>query len=124
MMLLVMLTAFHGVRRWKSGCAGCPVMVGQFWLALPLGKLITSLPLICCNLKPPPLPLSAELPWIRFALMARPGPAPALGETGGAPGGLRQSWSVVRPQAGSASGAPMISRPPPLATMVGLVLWL
>ncbi len=64
-MLLVTWTAFHGVRVWKSGCAECPEMLGRLVCWLPLGKLSTSVPLMCCNLKPPPLPLSAELPRIR-----------------------------------------------------------
>jgi hypothetical protein len=40
-------------------------------------------------------------------------------------GGGTQSWSVVVPQVvGSASGAPITSKPPPLVVMVGFVLWL
>ena len=74
-----------------------------------------------CSRKPPPLPDSAPLPIIRLALITRPGPVPALGDAGV---GGRQSLSVVAPQAGSTSGAPITSRPPPLVGIVGFVLWL
>src|SRR5579883_1799663 len=71
---------------------------------------------------PPPEPLSAELPMMRLALMSMPGPMPSLGPT--LPAGGTQSWSVWVPQVGSTSGVPMTIIPPPLAGMVGLVLWL
>src|SRR5256885_25373 len=54
MMLLVTLTAYQ--------------------LAGIVGKVSTSVPLTPTNARPPPLPLSAALPWIRLALMTRPGP--------------------------------------------------
>ena len=65
----------------------------------------------------PPLPLSAELPMIRLALITKPGPVPSL-----VPGA--QSWSGSLPHTGSVSGAPSTARPPPLVGTVGLVLWL
>ncbi len=107
MMLLVTLTWYQfGTPLLRVGLAG---------------KVSTSVPLTFCSRRPPPLPLSAALPWIRLALITRPGPVPSLGALGV---GLMQSWSVVAPQVGSTSGAPMISRPPPLVAIVGLVLWL
>src|SRR6266436_240378 len=110
MMLLVTVTMY------QLGTVVVPTtLVGA------VGKVVTSVPLMPCSRSPPPLPLSAPLPMIRLALITRPGPAPSLGATGV---GFRQSWSVVAPQAGSTSGAPMISRPPPLVGMVGFVLWL
>src|SRR5690242_14261192 len=121
MMLLVIWIAFQGEANWKARepSAGCP---GHEVALVPLGKLSTSVPLACCNRSPPPLPLSAELPMIRLALMTRPGPVPSLGEI--EPGAEKQSLSLTEPQAGSGSGAPMISNPPPLVVMVGLVVWL
>src|ERR1700716_175114 len=101
MMLLVTVTWYH-----FNGCAG---------------KVITSLPLMSWKRKPPPLPLSAALPIIRLALITKPGPMPSLG--GCALAGT-QSASVVRPHVGSLSGVPMITSPPPLVDIVGLVLWL
>src|SRR5215469_5449185 len=47
----------------------------------PFGKLTTSEPLMFCSAIPPPVPLSAWLPMIRFALITRPGPVPSLGPT-------------------------------------------
>src|SRR6266404_2398147 len=82
-----------------------------------VGKVSTSVPLTSCRRRPPPLPLSAPLPMIRLALITRLGPMPSPGATGV---GFRQSESVVAPQAGSTSGAPMTSTPPPLVGMVGL----
>ena len=111
MMLLVTLTVFQGQF----------ARVELEHRRDPFGKLSTSVPLTCCNRRPPPLPLSAALPWIRLALITRPGPVPSLGEI--VPGGETQSWSLVE-HGGSASGAPMTSRPPPLVLMVGFVLWL
>ena len=105
MTLLVTLTEFQAAK-----------------LSKPLGKLSTSVPLTCCNRRPPPLPLLAALPRIRLALMSRPGPVPSLGPT--VPGIGTQSWSLVTPQRGSTSGAPITSTPAPLVVMLGLVLWL
>src|SRR5207253_9724177 len=99
-MLLVTFTAYH--------CEGV------------VGKLTTSEPLTCCKRRPPPLPLSAALPVIRSASIVRPGPAPSLGPT--EPSGGIHSASVVAPQAGSTSGAPMTTMPPPLVGIVGFVL--
>src|SRR5579863_3449413 len=79
-MLLVMETLFH-----RFGVEG---------------KVETSVPLTCCRRMPPPLPLSAELPWIRLALITRFGPVPSL-----SPGG--QSASICVPQTGSVSGVPI-----------------
>src|ERR1700756_3044216 len=87
-----------------------------------LGKAITSDPFTCWNAMPPPLPASAPLPWIRLALISRPGPTPSLGPTDA--GALTQSASLAVEQVGSASGVPMITKPPPLAGMVGFRLWL
>src|SRR5579864_5177028 len=98
------------------------VNVTSFHRVGVLGKVTTSVPLMACNLIPPPLPASAALPIIRLASMTRPGPVPSLGPT--EPGVGTQSWSVVAPQSGSTSGAPMIRSPPPLAGIVGFVLWL
>src|SRR5579871_1276879 len=100
------------------------VRVMSFQRLGEVGKLTTSVPLMFCRRTPPPLPESAELPIIRLASSTRPGPVPSLGPIGGAVTGSTQSWSVVAPQVGSTSGAPMIAMPPPLAGIVGLVLWL
>src|SRR6267154_479838 len=97
------------------------VTVTLYQLLGVVGKASTSPPLMACRRMPPPLPLSAPLPMIRLALITRPGPVPSLGAEGV---GGRQSRSVVAPQAGSTSGAPMIRMPPPLVGMVGFVLWL
>src|SRR5260370_42110663 len=86
-----------------------------------VGKVSTSVPLSFCRARPPPLPDSAPLPRIRLALISRPGPMPSLGATG-VP--FTQSVSIAAPQGGSASGAPITRRPPPLVGSVGLVLWL
>src|SRR5467141_1143295 len=80
-------------------------------------KVATSVPLTDWRRMPPPDPLSAELPWIRLALITKPGPVPSLN-----PGG--QSASGIVPQTGSGSGVPLIMIPPPLVGMVGLALWL
>src|SRR5215472_14152910 len=88
----------------------------------PFGKLTTSEPLMLCSAIPPPVPLSAWLPMIKFALIVKPGPVPSLGPTD--PSAGTQSWSVCEPQVGSTSGEPMITIAPPLVGMVGLVLWL
>src|SRR5579862_5560108 len=114
MMLLVTSGEYHGDMDVE--------IPGNLTVLLPFGKLMTSVPLTFWNARPPPLPLSAWLPMIRLALMTRLGPAPSLGRI--EPGAGTQSTSIEPPQAGSASGAPMISRPPPLVAIVGLVLWL
>src|SRR5438067_871632 len=67
MMLLVTLTEFH-LQFDRLGQA-----------MFLLGKLSTSVPLMFCNRRPPPLPLSAALPMIRLAFTTRPGPVPSLG---------------------------------------------
>ena len=115
MMLLVTVTRFH-----------CPGSVGNATISEPL----TALKAI-----PAPVPLSAAFPIIRLALITSPGPTPSLGPTlatgvlpglpPGAPKGA-QSWSILALplQTRSASGVPMMMRPPPLVGMVGLVLWL
>src|ERR1700739_2965002 len=59
----------------------------------PFGKLSTSEPFTCCNRRPPPLPLSAELPRIRLALITVPGPISSLGPMLAANG--QKSWAVV-----------------------------
>src|ERR1700719_5123371 len=97
MMLLVIVTSCQ--------CCG--------WVA----NVATSVPLTCCRRMPPPLPLSAELPWIRLALISKPGPVPSLN-----PGG--QSVSGTPGQTGSVSGVPMTWMAPPLVGIVGLLLWL
>src|SRR2546430_203938 len=94
------------------------VTVTAYQSAGVVGKVSTSVPLTPMKAMPPPLPLSAALPWTRFALMTRPGPAPSDGPTGGL---TRQSWSGAG-HSGSESGAPMTSRPPPLVAMVGFAL--
>src|ERR1700756_2760333 len=112
MMLLVRVTEFQP--------QPARLVFGQ--TVAPFGKLTTSWPLTACRAMPPPLPLSAWLPIIRFALTTRLGPMPSLGPT--EPTGGTQSESVVVPQGGSTSGAPMMIIAPPLAAMVGLLLWL
>ena len=98
------------------------VILGEYhWLGV-VGKASTSLPFTFWRRKPPPLPDSAAFPMIRLALITSPGPAPSLGRT--VFGADTQSWSVVVPQGGVRSGVPMTSRPPPLAGIVGLRLWL
>src|SRR5512143_193165 len=110
-MLLVMLTPYQ-----LSG----PV------LAFEPAKRATSWPLTPCSRIPPPLPLSAVLPWIRLESITRPGPVPSA-----SPGG--QSWSVTEPHSivvpsGSvivrSGAAARTARPPPWVGMVGLLLWL
>ena len=89
------------------------------------GKRETSAPFTACSRNPPPLPLSALFPWIRFASMFSPGPTPSL-RAGG------QSMSVVVPHSTATpftivtpSGAAPITRiPPPFVGIVGLKLWL
>ena len=101
------------------------VIVGEYHSSELAGSSATSEPLTFCRRRPPPLPVSAELPMIRLALMTRPGPMPSL-----RPGA--QSTSVMLPHSvpaglpgGAPSGAPPITMsPPPLAGIVGLRLWL
>jgi len=93
----------------------------EYHLVGCVGNVVTSVPLTPWKRIPPPLPLSAALPIIRFALITRPGPTPSPGGLTLVMGG-KQSASVVMPQAGSTSGAPMMRRPPPLLAIVGLVL--
>src|SRR5215469_2513992 len=95
MMLLVILTLFQRVG----------------WC----GKVETSVPLTWLSRMPPPLPLSAELAWIRLALITRLRPVPSLN-----PGG--QSLSGTPGQTGSVSGVPWTMSPPPFVGMVGLLL--
>src|SRR5258705_6791937 len=92
MMLLVTLTEFQAHKARDEHAMR------------PFGKLIASLPLMCCNRRPPPLPLSAELPMIRLALMTRPRPVPSLGPI--EPGAETQSWSLVE-HGGWGSGRPI-----------------
>src|ERR1700693_1863537 len=82
-----------------------------------LGKVTTSVPLTPWKRMPPPLPLSAELPMIKLALITMLGPVPSL-----VPGA--QSASGAAPHTGSVSGEPMITIPPPLVAIVALTLWL
>src|SRR5208283_1406842 len=98
------------------------VIVGDHQLLGLVGNATTSEPLTFCKRRPPPLPDSAALPMIRLALTIRLGPMPSLGPI--APGADTQSWSVVAPHVGSTSGVPITRRPPPLAGIVGLRLWL
>src|ERR1700756_5659480 len=88
MMLLVTVAEYQGERD--------PVIPGNVTLLVPFGKLITSEPLRCCKRRPPPLPLSAELPMIRLALITKPGPTPSLGPTEAS--GATQSTSWFAPQ--------------------------
>src|SRR6516164_2470153 len=87
-MLLLMVTVFH--RQF----------VGVRHVNAPAGKKPMSVPLTFCNRIPPPLPLSAALPIIRFALITRP--------------------AALKPS----GAAPMTTIPPPLVGTVGLALWL
>src|SRR5271165_104316 len=57
------------------------VIEGAHQLAGVLGNASTSLPLMSCSRRPPPVPDSAALPMIRFALTTRFGPTPSLGPT-------------------------------------------
>src|ERR1700692_832163 len=70
MMLWVTSGPYHGDL--------APAIPGKVTVELPFGKLSTSEPLTFWNLRPPPLPLSAELPMMRLALMTMPGPAPPV----------------------------------------------
>src|SRR2546427_739000 len=102
MMLLVTVTPYHS-RLFK-------------------GNAPTSEPFNCCRRRPPPLPLSALLPMMRFALITRLWPTPSL-----IPGG--QSTSTTEPHSRPLGRtrsllAPAMARPPPLVGSVGLMLWL
>src|SRR5258708_243591 len=79
-------------------------------------KVATSVPLTDWRRMPPPDPLSAELPWIRLALITKSGPVPSLN-----PGG--QSTSGIVPQVGSVPGVPSIIIPPPFVVLARLPLW-
>src|SRR5271165_5559658 len=98
------------------------VTVGDHHCDGVVGNASTSEPLMFCKRRPPPLPVSAALPMIRLALMTRLGPMPSLGVRRIA--GSRQSMSIAPPHVVSTSGVPMTRRPPPLAGIVGLRLWL
>src|SRR5882672_10706360 len=98
------------------------VTMTPFQLFGVVGKKPTSVPLICCRRRPPPLPLSALLPMIRLASITSPGPVPSP-----IPGG--QSTSVVVPHSWPLASvrselAPTMAIPPPLVGSVGLTLWL
>ncbi len=102
MTLLVTVTSYH--------CAGV------------VGNAPTSVPLICCRRRPPPLPVSALLPMIRLASITSPLPMPSP-----IPGG--QSTSTKEPHSRPfgrvrSELAPTIAIPPPLVGSVGFVLWL
>src|SRR5258706_811404 len=97
MMLLATLTAYQ-----RSG---------------RVGKVDTSEPLTLWKRMPPPAPASAALPMIRLALISRFGPMPSPT----VPNAWLQSVSGSPGHRGSVSGALMMSRPPPLLGVVGLV---
>ena len=100
MMLLVTLTEYQ-----RSGLRG---------------NVLTSTPFTPWKRMPPPLPASAAFPRIRLALITRLRPMPSPTE----PIASAQSLSASPGQIGSVSGALMISKPPPLLGVVGLVAWL
>src|SRR5579871_4562012 len=111
------------------------VTVTVFQFSGAVGNETTSEPLTCWKAMPPPVPASAPFPMIRFALIRRFGPAPSLGPTWptgvlpgappGAPKGAQSASMLGLPlQTMSASGVPITTRPPPLAGIVGFVLWL
>src|SRR6266481_4314761 len=101
-----------------------------FWTVTPYhvidsrlyGGVTTSVPLTCCRRRPPPLPLSALLPMIRFESIMRfapvPSPSPGGQSATSAPLHSLPFGSVRTPL------APMIPRPPPLVGSVASVLWL
>ena len=95
------------------------VTVTSYQFAGRAGKATTSAPLICCSRNPPPLPLSALLPTIRFESMTRPGPVPSP-----RPGGQSRSLKVPHslPATVLFRLAPSIAIPPPLVGSVGLVV--
>src|SRR5581483_2598662 len=66
------------------------VTVAEYQRLGEAGKRETSVPFTPWKRMPPPLPLSAELPMIRFALITKPGPVPS-------PRPGAQSTSVVVP---------------------------
>src|SRR5882672_5499984 len=84
------------------------------------GKVETSEPFTPWKRMPPPAPASAALPMIRLALISRFGPMPSPT----VPNAWLQSVSGSPGHVGSVSGALMMSRPPPLLGVVGLVAWL
>ena len=98
------------------------VTVTPYHCELNNGNVPTSEPFNCCRRRPPPLPLSALLPMMRFALTTRPWPIPSP-----IPGG--QSTSTTEPHSRPLGRtrsllAPAMVRPPPLVGRVGLTLWL
>ena len=78
------------------------VMLGEYHCDGVVGKASTSEPFTFWRRNPPPLPASAALPIIRFALTTRLGPTPSLGVIEVGVG--MQSWSVVAPHVGSEYG--------------------
>src|SRR5205085_2491947 len=109
------------------------VTVAEFHCPGSSGKATMSDPLTAEKAMPPPVPLSAEFPMIRLALITSPGPTPSLGPI---PATTILGTPLVLPEGGpqsvsmlalplqriSASGVPMMSMPPPLAGIVGLML--
>src|ERR1700674_3303784 len=94
------------------------VTVIPYQFAGLLGLRCTSVPLMCCNRIPPPLPLSAVLPTITLLSITVLGPTPSE-SCGG------HSTSFVSPQPVTPSGPkPMTTRPPPCVVSVGFKLWL
>ena len=53
------------------------VTVTEYHLLESLGLRCTSVPFTFCSRKPPPLPPSAVLPWMRLESIVRPGPMPS-----------------------------------------------
>src|SRR6267143_641799 len=83
-----------------------------------LGLRCMSVPLTFCSRRPPPLPLSAVLPWTRLALKTRPGPTPSESAGG-------QSMSIPAfSQAAPSGPPPWRITPPPWVVSVELKLWL
>ncbi len=87
MMLLITRTAYH--------------LLGS------LGLRCTSVPLTCCSLSPPPLPLSAVLPISRLLSITRPGPAPSDNC------GAQSTSTVAFSQNVPSGGTPWAMMPPP-----------
>ncbi|CAB3810019.1 hypothetical protein LMG28138_06128 [Pararobbsia alpina] len=87
MMLLVTLTAYQALRLFGLRC--------------------TSVPLMFCKRKPPPLPLSAVLPTIRLPSIVRSGPTPS--ESCGAQSMSTGEFSQNVPS----GGTPWAMMPPP-----------
>src|SRR5215470_9502326 len=53
------------------------VTVTSYHCVFTIGNVPTSTPFTCCKRRPPPLPLSALLPMMRFASITSPGPVPS-----------------------------------------------